>query len=113
MSFLSGLHLKSNFLALGPARYFRYSGALVGFIGSVTCADFCKDCNKLRLTSDVMLRHCLGRHGEIDLIRALRSSAQPVSGITDAINEAITNKPENHSFADDFEVNRPMTAIGG
>jgi hypothetical protein len=36
-----------------------------------------------------------------------------MSGLTDATNEAIANKPENHSFADDFEVNRPMTAIGG
>jgi hypothetical protein len=30
-----------------------------------------------------------------------------------AIEDAIASKPENHSFADDFEVNRPMTAIGG
>jgi|GEM_PF-6640210 hypothetical protein len=36
-----------------------------------------------------------------------------MSGITDAINEASANKPENHSFADVFEVNHPMTAIGG
>jgi hypothetical protein len=33
--------------------------------------------------------------------------------ISEVIHEAIANKPENHSFADDFEVNRPMTAIGG
>ena len=38
----------------GPARYFRLrrSGALVGFIGAVTCADFCATCNKLRLTAN-------------------------------------------------------------
>jgi cyclic pyranopterin phosphate synthase len=97
----------------GPARYFRHAGAHVGFIGSVTCADFCKDCNKLRLTADGKLRPCLGHHGEIDLISALRSSAQPTSAITGALEEAIANKPENHSFADDFQGNRPMTAIGG
>lgn len=100
-------------LGHGPARYFRHAGALVGFIGSVTCADFCKDCNKLRLTADGKLRPCLGRHGEIDLIPALRSPVKQTSGITEAIHDAIANKPENHSFADDFEVNRPMTAIGG
>jgi cyclic pyranopterin phosphate synthase len=94
----------------GPARYFKCGGALVGFIGSITCADFCKDCNKLRLTADGKLRPCLGRHGEIDLIPALRGGA---ADITDAFNEAIANKPENHSFADDFQVQRPMTAIGG
>jgi cyclic pyranopterin phosphate synthase len=99
----------------GPARYFRLrrSGALVGFIGSVTCADFCTDCNKLRLTADGKLRPCLGRHGEIDLIPALRSGTAAGHGITAAFHEAIANKPENHSFAEDFEVLRPMTAIGG
>ena len=94
----------------GPARYFRHSGALVGFIGSITCADFCKDCNKLRLTADGKLRPCLGRHGEIDLMPALRDNH---TSVTDALHAAIANKPENHSFADDFEVQRPMTAIGG
>lgn len=97
----------------GPARYLRgrVSGALVGFIGSVTCADFCKDCNKLRLTADGKLRPCLGRHGEIDLASALRADGG--AGIDEAIREAIANKPENHSFGGDFEVKRPMTAIGG
>jgi cyclic pyranopterin phosphate synthase len=85
----------------------------VGFIGSVTCADFCATCNKLRLTADGKLRPCLGRHGEIDLIPALRSKLDPASAIPEAIHEAIANKPENHSFAEDFEINRPMTAIGG
>lgn len=99
----------------GPARYYRTrrSGALVGFIGSVTCADFCATCNKLRLTADGKLRPCLGQHGEIDLISALRTEGDPSAAITGALHEAIANKPEKHSFADDFQVNRPMTAIGG
>ncbi len=98
----------------GPARYFRLrnSGALVGFIGSITCTDFCATCNKLRLTADGKLRPCLGRDGEIDLIPALRAGAGE-SGIQSSIHEAIANKPEHHSFADDFDFNRPMTAIGG
>ena len=97
----------------GPARYHRLrnSGALVGFIGSVTCSDFCADCNKLRLTSDGKLRPCLGRHGEIDLMPALRSPTS--AAISAALEEAIANKPEKHSFDEDFEVERPMTAIGG
>lgn len=96
----------------GPARYYRTgkSHAMVGFIGSVTCADFCTTCNKLRLTADGKLRPCLGRHGEIDLVPALRNGE---SDVTTALHSAIANKPENHSFAEDFEVNRPMTAIGG
>lgn len=96
----------------GPARYYRTqkSNAMVGFIGSVTCADFCTTCNKLRLTADGKLRPCLGRHGEIDLVPALRGDE---SDIAAALHTAIANKPETHSFAEDFEVNRPMTAIGG
>ena len=99
----------------GPARYFRlrHSGALVGFIGSITCADFCESCNKLRLTADGKLRPCLGRHGEIDLLPALRSGAIPSSGLADAIRQAVSNKPASHSFRDDFHHRRPMTAIGG
>ncbi|MCF7734642.1 MAG: GTP 3',8-cyclase MoaA [Akkermansiaceae bacterium] len=99
----------------GPARYFRLrrSGALVGFIGAVTCADFCATCNKLRLTANGRLRPCLGRHGEIDLMPALRSPSPDGTAVAGAITEAITNKPETHSFTDDFKVGRPMTAIGG
>jgi cyclic pyranopterin phosphate synthase len=99
----------------GPARYFRLhrTGALVGFIGSITCVDFCATCNKLRLTANGKLRPCLGRHGEIDLLPALRSNPTPAAGLPDAIREAIANKPENHTFTDDFRPNRPMTAIGG
>jgi cyclic pyranopterin phosphate synthase len=99
----------------GPARYFRLrrSGAVVGFIGAVTCADFCETCNKLRLTADGKLRPCLGRHGEIDLLDALRSHPNTASALPDAIHQAVANKPENHAFADDFAVKRPMIAIGG
>ena len=99
----------------GPARYFRLrrSGALVGFIGAVTCADFCATCNKLRLTANGKLRPCLGQHGEIDLMAALRPSKGETDDLGDAIDEAIANKPETHAFADGFETQRPMTAIGG
>jgi cyclic pyranopterin phosphate synthase len=85
----------------------------VGFIGAVTCADFCATCNKLRLTANGRLRPCLGRHGEIDLMPALRERGAAPGGLVTAIDEAIANKPEHHGFAEDFEVERPMTAIGG
>jgi cyclic pyranopterin phosphate synthase len=94
----------------GPARYYKFRGAHVGFIGSITCDDFCATCNKLRLTADGKLRPCLGRHGEIDLIPALRGDA---SDVIAAFENAIANKPENHTFTEDFQVQRPMTAIGG
>jgi cyclic pyranopterin phosphate synthase len=95
----------------GPARYYRFGRGLVGFIGSVTCDDFCQSCNKLRLTADGKLRPCLGQHGEVDVMQALRGQAH--ASLQDVFAQAIMQKPENHLFADHFQVQRPMTAIGG
>ena len=100
----------------GPAKYFDYSmpglptPARLGLIGALTTPHFCETCNKLRLTADGKLRPCLGRHGEIDLLKTLRSTnADPAA----LLLEAIANKPENHEFSDCYEPGRPMTAIGG
>lgn len=99
----------------GPAKYYNYhaSGlpepAKLGFIGALTTPHFCETCNKLRLTADGKLRPCLGRVGEIDLLAALRLGEDTLQHL----QMAIANKPENHEFADDYEPNRPMTAIGG
>ena len=95
----------------GPARYFELARtkARVGFIGAITTPDFCGTCNKLRLTADGKLRPCLGRHGELNLLPALRGEGD----IKETIREAIRNKPENHEFAECYEPGRPMTAIGG
>jgi GTP 3',8-cyclase len=95
----------------GPARYYEMarSGACIGFIGALTTPDFCGTCNKLRLTADGKLRPCLGRHGELDLLPALRDDGD----LQATILEAIRNKPENHEFAECYEPGRPMTAIGG
>ncbi len=95
----------------GPARYFemRQTKVRVGFIGAVTTPDFCESCNKLRLTADGKLRPCLGRHGELDVLPALRGAGD----LKATILEAIRNKPENHEFTECYEPGRPMTAIGG
>ena len=53
-----------------------------------------------------------GRHGEIDLLPELRCSTSPSSGLPKAIREAIANKPENHTFTEDFQATRPMAASG-
>ncbi|MET0262342.1 MAG: GTP 3',8-cyclase MoaA [Rariglobus sp.] len=95
----------------GPARYARAAnGAMIGFIGALTTPDFCGSCNKLRLTADGKLRPCLGRHGEIDLLGSLRAGHADLDGL---LQEAIANKPADHTFSDDYQPSRPMTAIGG
>lgn len=96
----------------GPARYYEFKppGAKLGFIGALTTPHFCESCNKMRLTADGKLLPCLGRHGEIDLLGALRSGTSDAASL---LREAIANKPENHEFADCYQPGRPMTAIGG
>lgn len=96
----------------GPARYYEFAplGAKLGFIGALTTPHFCETCNKLRLTADGKLRPCLGRHGEIDLLQALRVRGTDVNAL---LRMAIANKPETHEFADCYNPNRPMTALGG
>lgn len=99
----------------GPARYHEYRSpqlsapARIGFIGALTAPRFCQTCNKLRLTADGKLRPCLGQHGEIDLLAALRHGGDPGR----ILREAIANKPEAHSFLDSYQPARPMIAIGG
>ncbi|MEI8313422.1 MAG: GTP 3',8-cyclase MoaA [Verrucomicrobiota bacterium] len=98
----------------GPAKYHEFSSGQsapvkLGFIGALTTPHFCETCNKLRLTADGKLRPCLGRHGEIDLLGALRAGTAPEN----LLREAIANKPENHEFLENYQPDRPMTAIGG
>lgn len=95
----------------GPARYWCHhsTGALVGLIGAMTVPHFCETCNKLRLTSDGKLRPCLGREGEVDLAETLRQGGS----IEEVFQTALRNKPEDHTFRDGVQRERPMTAIGG
>jgi len=96
----------------GPARYFRMRqlGARVGFIGAITCADFCASCNKMRLTADGKIRPCLGQENEVDLRPALRSG---IGSVEELMTLALANKPETHLFSNGFKRLRPMTAVGG
>ena len=101
-------------LGWGPARYYqlKQTGALIGFIGSITNRQFCETCNKLRLTADGKVRPCLGRHAEIDL-RAAFGSPNPEQALQALLLEAIRQKPLEHEFREQYHPARPMTAIGG
>jgi len=103
--------VEAHGLGSGPARYYRLQnlGATVGFIGAITTPDFCASCNKIRLTADGKIRPCLGRHGEIDLLAAVRTGAR----VETILEEAIAQKPEDHEFNGCYQPGRPMTAIGG
>ncbi|HEY1490696.1 MAG TPA: GTP 3',8-cyclase MoaA [Verrucomicrobiae bacterium] len=98
----------------GPAKYYllERTGALVGFIGAMTNLDFCQNCNKVRLTADGKIRPCLGQHGEVDLREAMRAGVEH-AGLKKLFCDVIANKPQAHSFHDNYAPGRPMIAIGG
>ncbi|HUB68584.1 MAG TPA: GTP 3',8-cyclase MoaA [Candidatus Methylacidiphilales bacterium] len=98
----------------GPAKYYwlKKTGALVGFIGALTNLHFCEACNKVRLTADGHLRPCLGQHGEYDLKPGLRPSVNQAV-LRARLDQALTEKPPEHAFRDNWQPRRIMTAIGG
>jgi cyclic pyranopterin phosphate synthase len=101
-------------LGFGPAKYFRLSelGATVGLIGAMSDLHFCDRCNKMRLTSDGKLRPCLGNHLETGLMPALRPAVNH-QALQKLFLNTLAEKPEEHSFRQQFVPLRGMTAIGG
>ena len=99
----------------GPAQYFRFEGApgVVGFINAIS-NQFCRECNRLRLTADGKLRPCLFSETEIDLKTPLRSGA-PDSEIRKLLKLSVDVKPEGHNLScgSEFTALKPMSRIGG
>jgi cyclic pyranopterin phosphate synthase len=98
----------------GEARIYRIPDAQgdIGFISSVS-APFCADCTRARLTPDGILRMCLLREYEIDLLTPLRAGAS-LEDLRKLVLEAVWNKPWGHGLADgEIPLNRVMSEIGG
>ena len=98
----------------GEARMYRFPGAPgeVGFISSVT-QPFCASCTRARLTADGVLRLCLLRDKEIDLLTPLRAGATDAE-LRALILNAIWWKPWGHGLADEvIPLTRVMSEIGG
>ncbi len=98
----------------GEARIYRFPGAKgeVGFISTVS-APFCATCNRARLTADGVLRLCLLRDKEVNLLGPLRAGASE-EDLKDIILEGIWWKPWGHGLAEDeIPVKRVMSQIGG
>ena len=98
----------------GEARVFHLPGAQgdIGFISSVS-APFCASCTRARLTADGILRMCLLREYEIDLLTPLRGSAS-LEELRRMVLDAVWNKPWGHGLAEgEIPLNRGMSEIGG
>lgn len=98
-----------------PAARWRYVDGAgdFGVIPSVTEA-FCESCDRVRLTADGMLRHCLFATRELDLRTPLRSGATD-GDIADAIAAEVGAKWAGHQINQVHFIrpNRSMSQIGG
>lgn len=99
----------------GPAQYYA-SRSLRGRLGIIAAntQTFCRECNRLRLTSTGQLRPCLGHPEGTDLRSALRAGAG-LGELRCLLAEAVASKPAAHKFADAGAKNpaRYMNEIGG
>lgn len=100
--------------ANGPARHWKVPGApgTVGFISQMS-HDFCASCNRVRLTSDGKLRHCLLSEHELDVRQLLRDGIS-AAGVQRAIETDLQTKLERHQGAEGLGArDRTMSQIGG
>lgn len=98
----------------GEARIYRIPGAkgTIGFISSVT-VPFCSSCTRARLTADGVLRMCLLREKEINLLAPLRAGAS-LDDLRAMILQGVWEKPWGHGLAQGVvPLNRVMNQIGG
>jgi cyclic pyranopterin phosphate synthase len=101
----------------GPARYVEIAetGGRLGLITPMT-HNFCKGCNRVRLTCTGTLHSCLGQEDATDL-RAIIRSGGGDSMLIDAIVAGIAVKPKGHDFRIDRgarpSVYRHMSVTGG
>ena len=74
---------------------------------------FCASCTRARLTADGLLRTCLLREHEINLLKPLRAGATQ-DDLRQMLVDAIWEKPWGHGLAEGvIPMNRVMSEIGG
>jgi cyclic pyranopterin phosphate synthase len=99
-----------------PAMEFIYSdgGGRIGMIASIS-RPFCQRCNRIRLTADGKLRHCLFALQEDDVKALLRDSSMQDEELIKIIRRNVAGKWEGHEIntARFIKPLRTMHAIGG
>jgi len=98
----------------GEARVFKLPGARgeLGFISSVT-RPFCAQCGRVRLMANGILRLCLLRADEVDLLSPLREGASD-DALRALITESLRRKPSGHEVQEGrYATNRTVSQIGG
>lgn len=96
----------------GPCRYYKHvtTGRVVGIINSIS-DHFCAKCNRLRVTSDGILKTCLHDGEEVHLKPYLHDDLKLKKIITQAVKE----KPKSHQLTqtNSIPILRNMYTIGG
>jgi cyclic pyranopterin phosphate synthase len=84
----------------------------IGFITPIS-QHFCETCNRVRLAVDGTLYLCLGQEHKFEFRPLMRAGISDAE-LLDAVQHAITLKPERHEFNDKPEqVVRFMAKTGG
>lgn len=103
----------------GPAVYYRLprGDGAIGLISAMHHS-FCENCNRIRLTSQGLIKPCLCYEESVDLRPALEAGASDPqtqdAALRAALKEAIRRKPAGHTFHDIETVEpRAMSQIGG
>ena len=97
----------------GPARYFQFPEAkgTVGFISPLS-RHFCSECNRLRLTSEGMIRPCLFSDQQFSIREALREGTD--EDVRALLTRALRLKPDEHTQGDHANATTTnMNTIGG
>jgi len=98
----------------GPAKMFNMVGSLgrIGFISPVS-THICKECNRLRLTSNGMIRPCLFSDTEFDVKQLLRNNAGD-DELKEFISRCVREKPERkHEIGLVRKCQKSLRNIGG
>lgn len=101
----------------GPASYISIPGfkGCIGFIDAIH-GKFCDQCNRIRLTSDGILKLCLYYENGINLKKLLRNHT-PSEELLEILKNTIYQKPSEHQFhliaKEGSEEHKKMSQIGG
>ena len=103
-----------NFKTNGPSKYFKTNllNSKIGFISPIS-QNFCKSCNRIRITSSGIFYGCLGHDSSFDIKPYLNNNR--IEELENMLKKRIYEKPEKHFFKIDgySAVNRFMNTTGG
>ena len=99
----------------GVSTYYKLKNSKgnIGFISPINSC-FCETCNKIRLTSDGVIKRCLNSKGNTNIKEYLDKNVEKEE-IKEILEQEIFKKPEKHLFGKENkdEELKNMNAIGG